>query len=238
MPEGYRLEIMLKFPWISCLSLETTSWSTTADTTTTTSDHEADTTTSDHDVTTDEQATTDGSDPVTSKALSISFEARVSFSMQNTVTTDKTNDESSEKPLLEVLKTSTTLFWIAITLGSSLLMLITVITARFFFKKRGAQEGSLCVKYCYWLCQICLCPCKRLDKIRARECPRYMICLCNDCTRVPWMMNLWSYSPAKFNILFIYRLGTIDASPRRAPSSKPSRRHGTYPTWPMPTPPS
>ena len=183
MPEGYCLEIMLRFPWVSCMTLETTtSWSTTSEeqtTTTTTNDDEKDTTTtttttSGDDKTATECATTDGTEPTTSKALSISFEARVSFSMENTVTTDGSNDnDSTSKPLLEVLKKSRTLFWISTTLGSSLLLLVMVITLRYLFKKRGPQEGSLMVKFCYWMCNFCLCPCKCLDKLRARERPRF-----------------------------------------------------------------
>ena len=176
MPEGYCLDVMLRFPWISCLSLETTSWTaTTEETTTSTINDEGSdpTKTTRDDETTAECTTSDGTDPTTSKALSISFEARVSFSMRNTATTAKTDDDSTEKPLLEVLKKSSTLFWIAITFGSSLLLLVMVITLRFLFKKRGPQEGSLMVKCCYWICQFCLCPFKCLDKIRARERPRY-----------------------------------------------------------------
>ena len=175
MPEGYCLEIMLRFPWVSCMSLETTtSWSTTAEETTTNDDGKDQTTASGDDKTIAECVTSDGTERMTSKALSISFEASVSFSMENTATTDRTDDDASTgKPLLEVLKKSRTLFWISTTLGSSLLLLVLVITLRFLFKKRGPQEGSLMVKFCYWICQICLCPCKCLDKLRARERPRF-----------------------------------------------------------------
>ena len=172
MPEGYCLDIMLKYPWISCLSIETTSWSAT----TITKDNGQDpatTTTSDNEETTAECATTDGPEPKTSKTLSVSFEASVSFTMENTVTAAKADDDSAGKSLLEVLKKSKTLFWIATTLGSTLLLLAMVITLRFLLKKRGPQEGSLIVKCFYWMCQFCLCPCKCLDRIRARERPRF-----------------------------------------------------------------
>ena len=163
MPEGYCEEIVFEYPWISCRSLETSTSKTTSKTT---SKEDEVTVADDHD-----EHTTDGeADPTSSESLSLSFEARVSFSM-NTMTTDKPAEKG--KSLLETLRNSKTLFWICIGLGSALLICCTVMTVTFLFRKRGEHRGSLAAKCCRWLCNICLCPCKCLDKIRARERPLY-----------------------------------------------------------------
>ena len=163
MSEGYCGEIVFEYPWISCRSLETT---TKTSSKTTSKDDEVT-------VTDDDGHTTDGeADPTSSESLSLSFEARVSFSM-NTMTSDKPTEKGKEKSLLETLRSSTTLFWICIGLGSALLILCTVMSVKFLFRKRGEHQGSLAAKCCRWLCNICLCPCKCLDKIRARERPLY-----------------------------------------------------------------
>ena len=145
-------DVIASYPWIRCAMTQTTSGCTTeAEPTDPTA------------ATTEKQQTPD------QEIYSINLEARVTFGLEKvTIGSETKSLVDSLKPWLK----SPSLFWSCVSLGVISLAMILVITFLLLVKKRRSNV-PLGVKCLDWICKLCLCPCKCLDKLRSRERPLY-----------------------------------------------------------------